>query len=100
MKLIIKSNDDSLNWTAKGEERIIQNVKNIIRTRQFEVPFMRALGISPDFIDSMPKDIKTDITEHIRGLIDTYEPRATVQSAHIESCDENGDWVISVELEV
>lgn len=100
MKVTVYSNDNSLNWKASGDERIVQNVKNILRTRPFEVPFMRGLGINPDFIDSHTQNIKDDFTTHVADVIKEYEQRATVLSASIESIDENGNYVIAVELEV
>ena len=100
MRVTISSNDASLNWTATGDERIVQNVLNIIRTRMYEVPFMRDLGINEDFIDSNQDEMETDFTTHIREVINKYEPRANVVEVSVSACDENGNFVISVELEV
>lgn len=100
MKITVYSNDASIDWKATGVERIIQNVKNLVRTRQFEVPFMRNLGVNPDIIDANKEMIKTDIAKHIQEMINTYENRVTVGDVRIESCDENGEYIIAVELEV
>lgn len=100
MNITIYSNDTSIDWNATGAERIVQNVKNIIRTKQYEVPFIRGLGVNPDFIDERKETIKADIATHIEEVISTYEERATVLSVDIESCDENGEYIIAVELEV
>lgn len=96
----VYSNEDTINWGATGDERIIQNVRNILRTRPFEVPFMCGLGINNDFTDSTPQKIKSELATHITEVINTYEPRASVLDVSIESCDENGDYVIAVEVEV
>ena len=61
---------------------------------------MRGLGITADFIDSTPQKVKVDITASVQEAINTYEPRATIHNAYLESIDENGNYVISVELEV
>lgn len=100
MKVTIYSNDNSIDWGATDSERIIQNVRNIIRTRHFEVPFIPLMGINHEFIDSLPKKIKTELSTHVTEVINTYEPRVNVLDVRIESCDENGDYVIAVELEV
>lgn len=100
MIVTVSSNDNTLNWTAKGDERIVQNVHNIIRTRMYEVPFMRHLGVDDDYIDSNQTEIKTGFIAHITELINEYEPRANVVDIRIDSCDENGDYIISVDLEV
>ena len=100
MIVTVYSNDKSIDWEATGDERIVQNVRNILRTRPFEVPFMRGLGINLDFTDSTPQKIKSELATHVTEVINTYEPRASVLDVSIESCDENGDYVIAVELEV
>lgn len=100
MIVTVHSNDETINWQAKGAERIAQNVLNILRTRQFEVPFMRDLGINPDFLDSEPHSMTTDFVTHVTSVIEAGEPRATVRNVKVESGDENGAYVIAVELEV
>lgn len=100
MKVTVYSNDGTINWKATGAERIVQNVQNLLRTRQFEVPFMRELGINPDFIDAAPHSIQTDFVAHVTELIEDGEPRASVLDVRIETCDGNGGYVIAVDLEV
>ena len=100
MIITVYSNDNTIDWGATGEERIAQNVRNILRTRIFEVPFMRDMGINPDFIDSSVSTMKTELAAHVTEVINTYEERATVVDVRIESCDENGDYIIAVDLEV
>lgn len=100
MIVTVSSNDVSLNWLATGEERIVQNVLNIIRTKQHEVPFMSGLGINHDYVDSTLSESKHDLISHVKSIIEAYEPRAKVNDVIIDSCDENGNYIISVELEV
>lgn len=100
MKVTIHNNDNSINWGASGKDRIVQNALNLLRTRQFEVPFMRELGINPDFLDSAPQSIQTGFLSHITELIEDGEPRATVVDVRIETCDGDGAYIIAVDLEV
>lgn len=100
MKIKVYSNDESINWSATGVERIVQNVKNILRTRPFEVPFMPQMGVNHKFIDSLPQMIKSELATHVTEVINIYEPRANVVDVRVESCDENGNYVIAVDLEV
>ena len=100
MIITVYSNDTSIDWSATGNERIVQNVKNILRTRPFEVPFMPTMGINQEFTDAMPQKIKSDLANHVLEVIKANEPRASVEDVRIESCDENGDYVIAVDLEV
>lgn len=100
MIVTIYSNDNSIDWEAKGADRIVQNVRNILRTRRFEVPFVPLMGINHEFIDALPQKIKSELSTHVTEVINAYEPRASVLDVSIESCDENGDYVIAVKLEV
>ncbi len=100
MIVTVQSNDTSIDWNATGDERIVQNVKNILRTRPFEVPFMPTMGVNQEFIDALPQKVKSELSNHVTEVINTYEPRVSVLDVKIESFDENGDYVISVELEV
>lgn len=96
----IYSNDESIDWGVSGNERIVQNVKNILRTRVFEVPLMREMGINEDFIDADSQSVKSEFVAHVTEVIKKYEDRVTVRNVSIESYDEDGNYVIAVELEV
>lgn len=100
MIVTVYSNDNSIDWGVAGKDRIIQNVKNILRTRHFEVPFMPRFGINHEFIDAIPQMMKAELSNQVTDVINAFEPRATVLAVKIEKCDENGDYIISVELEV
>lgn len=100
MKITIRSDDTTINWGAKDFDRIVQNVRNIIRTRLFEVPFMRGMGLDPNLIDNSANKIKTNITTELIELISAYESRANIIDATLESVDGNGNCVVVVEMEV
>ena len=100
MIVTVRSDEEQIEWGAKGNDRIVQNVRNILRTRKFEVPFLRDMGISPDLIDSSINQIKADITTGVIELINTYESRANILDVKLETADENGDCVIAVTMEV
>lgn len=100
MPYVVSSDDTMLDWNASGNDRIIQNVLNIIRTRKFEVPFMREFGIDPDYIDSVLSDFQAEIISDVTQNIETYEPRVEVLNVEVDRNDVNGDIRITVELEV
>ena len=100
MVVTIYSNDSTIDWSATDNDRIIQNAKNIIRTRKFEVPYMIPLGINPDFIDATVNEIRAGLEEDIIETLKIYEDRVTVLSVNVISVDESGNYVIAVELEV
>ena len=99
MIVTIRSDNNVIDWGAKDNDRIIQNARNILRTRKYEVPFMRDLGINPELIDSSYNKFTAEIVAEITDAL-KYESRVTVVEARVESADENGDYIIAVDLEV
>lgn len=85
MEYIVKSNDTGLiNWNAKGDERILQNINNILNTIKYEVPYDRLMGRSPENLDGVFEKNKAALIEETYDLINTYETRATIKSVVIE----------------
>ena len=89
------SNQTDIDWNVKGNERIVQNVCNLLKTMTNEVPFLRKMGIDPDVIDNQ-NELKISVQEQI----EEYEPRANVLSVAIGETKEDGDIEIQVEIEV
>lgn len=72
------STEESINWNATDEERIAQNVANLLRLFQFEVPFDRARGLNSSLVDlSSNKQVPLVVSEIYR-VIEIYEPRCQV----------------------
>jgi phage baseplate assembly protein W len=82
MDYTVKSTD-VINWNAKGNERILQNVNNIINTVKNEVPYERLMGRDPKNVDATKKN-RNMLIEETYDLIQMYEPRAIVKSVEIE----------------
>jgi len=80
-----------LNWGAKGNERIVQNVANLIRTFQYEVAYNRLLGISPDVLDKNAEEAFALYAAEVFRVVSTFEPRATVQSVELVGIDQEGN---------
>ncbi|MBN1039016.1 hypothetical protein DVW12_09910 [Clostridium botulinum] len=86
MEYTLSSNNKNLiNWNAKGNDRILQNVNNILNTIKYEVPYDRLMGRDPKNIDSVLYKSKLALIEETYNLINTYEPRATVKSVEVEN---------------
>lgn len=96
----ISSADTDIEWGLEGNERIVQNVLNLLRTRQGEVPFMREMGLDPDFLDNNTDYVQTNIANEVVELIEEFEPRATVTNVYIENVTADSHFDIVVELEV
>lgn len=92
------SNKKSINWNAKGHDRILQNISNILSIYKYEVAYDRTFGRNPQNIDKpLNKSLSAIITETY-DLIKDYEPRAIVKDVIVENSD--ADIVIKVVVEI
>ncbi|NRT90087.1 hypothetical protein [Clostridium beijerinckii] len=84
MDYTISSDQRLIDWNAKGNARILQNVNNILNTMQYEVPYDRLMGRNPKNLDGDFEKNKAVLIEETYDLINDYETRATVKSVTIE----------------
>lgn len=59
-------------------EEILQNVATILATVRYTVPYDRALGINPDYLDGPIQLAQAKATADIISSIRAQEPRATI----------------------
>ena len=103
MILTIDTSEQSnaLPWfDAKGTDRIIQNIKNIVNTYKYEVAYLRGFGMSPDAIDKDVDTMRGVITEDVLDNIKAYEPRATLVSVTVKEISEDGGVIAVVQIEI
>lgn len=103
MILTIDTSDHSNNlpwFEAKGTDRIIQNIKNIVNTYKYEVAYMRNFGMSPDAIDKDVETMKSIITEDLLDNIKEYEPRATLRAVTVKEISADGGVIAVVQIEI
>ena len=103
MKLSIDTSEKSnaLPWfEARGTDRIIQNIKNIVNTYKYEVAYMRDFGMSPEAIDTDIETMRSIITENLLDNIKEYEPRATLISVTVKEISADGSVVAVVQIEI
>jgi phage baseplate assembly protein W len=97
---INSSNAPSLDWAAKGTERIIQNINNILHTYKYEVAYNRDLGISPDLIDKDVETMKSIIAEDLFDNIQKNEPRAKLKSVTVTEVTADGEIIAELKIEI
>ncbi len=73
----------SLNWSAKGRERILQNISNLLNTYRYEVAYDRILGRDPANIDKPIDKIIPVIISETYDLIQEYEPRVKIKNVEV-----------------
>lgn len=95
----IDSDSSKINWNAKGHERIIQNVVNILNTVRYEVAYDRVMGRDTNHLDKNFNEIKSLLIAETYDLIEEYEPRAKIENVHINQL-ETGEVNIKVVIEI
>ena len=92
---------DEINWNAETyEDKKINEIANILKTRKGEIPFMRELGISDEFIDKPITVIKPALINQITAEISENVENVKLQSVDILAGDSVGDFEIKVVCEI
>jgi len=89
-----------IDWNAVGKERIIQNVRNLLQTVRYDVPYDRTLGLSADLPDESGEGLSAVLLNLVSELISRKEPRATVLSVVVNAIDASGNLIMKVEVDV
>jgi hypothetical protein len=100
MVVNIDTSTMSLKWGTKGNNRVIQNIVNLLQTRKYEVAYDRTLGLSGDFIDKPSDDAIALATAEITDLIQQREPRATLIEVLHAGTDEDGNIQLEVVVDI
>jgi phage baseplate assembly protein W len=96
----IDSSQKGINWSAKGAERIIQNIKNLLGTSKYEVAYDRTLGLSRDIIDMPLQKAIAKATTEIIDLISNREPRVVIKEVKYAGADNDGNIQFKVVVDV
>ena len=100
MEYTIDTSNTELNWNATDEERIVQNVLNLIRTFRYEVGYDRTRGITPAVVDKPLEEAVMIYTAEIYRVVELYEPRATVKSVNFTGLDDDGNMQFRVVIDI
>lgn len=98
--VIYTSKPLKLNWAAKGTERILQNVWNLMNTFHYEVAFHRTMGINPKLLDKPCNIAASEYISNIFTLIPKFEPRATVKEVNFTGMDTEGNMQFKVVINI
>jgi len=94
------STPTELNWNAADDERIIQNVRNLISTWRYEVAYNRTKGLDPRIMDMPAESAKALYIAEIYRLIGTYEPNAIIKDVKLLSINSDGQINVKVVVEI
>lgn len=82
---------------GNGDVSICAN--NLLRIFRGEVPYERVKGIDSRLIDRPLNDAEMDIQQDADWLLETYEPRAVVESVSVSLSDKvEGGIVINAKI--
>lgn len=90
--------DQEINWGAKGIERILQNIVNLLNTTRYEVAYDRVMGTNQDNVDLPNDKIIGEIISETYDLIENYEPRANI--IEVEVLQKNDSLIRKVVLSI
>lgn len=94
------ANETALNWSAKGTERKVQNVLNILRTYKGEVAYNRSFGVSADIIDKPIDEMRAILSEDLFSAIEANVSGVRLVSIDIRVSQNKDDIEIKVDIEV
>ena len=83
--------------SGNGEKRVcVQNLLAIVRG---EVPFDRLRGLDARAIDRPASEAAASLRQDAKWLLETYEPRATVESVQVDLEDvAAGDFGVTANI--
>ncbi len=87
----------SLDWNAKGPDRVAQNVRNLLSLTQYEVAYNRLLGMPAGVADQLAEDAARQAAQAAREMIRRFEPRAKVTGI-TPTLDAGGNLQLEVEI--
>lgn len=91
---------EQLDWNAKHEQRVVQNVRNLINTWRYEVAYDRTKGLDPTILDRPAEESAALYVSEVYRLIETYEPRARIISVMPTGINASGQINIKVVIQV
>lgn len=83
---------------AKGNGNVAVCVENLLRTFRGEVPFERVKGLNPRALDTPMATADPEIRQDAEWLIETYEPRVTVNDIVAALGNEHGEICLTADI--
>lgn len=84
---------------ANGNGKTQRCVQNLLRMFRGECPYERVKGLDPRMIDKPMSSVEPEIRQEAEWLIETYEPRATINNITVSADDAvGGGFVIDADI--
>jgi phage baseplate assembly protein W len=95
--IAVHSGEKQINWNLHGADRVAQNVRNLINTYRYEIPYHRTMGLSGELIDRPTNVLMEEARVEVARMLAVYEPRANVNDVQC-SRTEGGNIEVEVIL--
>jgi len=89
-----------LDWSAKGGQRRVQNIRNLLNTWRYDIAYNRIMGLNPDMIDKPTPIMAALYTADVYRLVQEYQPDVTVKSVTVKGIGAEGQIDAEVVIEV
>ncbi len=80
MTTILDMGIGPIDWNAKGEAAVLQRVRNLLGTRQYEIAYDRGRGVDADLVDQPADRVLGQMANDVAELLTIYEPQAEMVS--------------------
>lgn len=95
---IITSDKNPVDLNAKGVALILQNGRNILRTRMGELGLLRDFGVDNKLIDDPIHKIQAKYSKNIKEQLEKYEPRLKLVEINFYNDLDSIRAVVGVEI--
>lgn len=97
MRYRVTNREEPIDWSAAGDDRVLQSIANILRAWRGEVPFLRDLGLDPAIQHAPATQAEALTIAEVHRNIADFVPRAQVLQVRVETGD---GLYIEVDVEV
>lgn len=99
--VVVITSADTINWNAEtATDKKINEIANILKTRQGEIPYMRRVGISDEYIDNPITAIKPALINNITAAINENVENVILHNIDFSGGNSAGDFIIKVVCEI
>lgn len=98
MKRTVSSALPGINWNAQYDERLAQDVANLIRCFTSEVPFYRDMGVDSTLLHKALPDAADELRSQVEEMLAEYSEDVTIDDVRVYLDPDTNEAVIEVDL--
>ena len=98
MQLTVSTAIHGIDWNAEYDDRLAQNVANLIRCFISEVPYYRDMGVDGTLIHQPQPDASEQLQSQIEEMLESYAEGVTVDEVRVILDKDTNETIIEVDL--